>query len=305
MTGRGFCKLLVATFREWRADKAGRLAAALAYYAVIAFAPLVVLILGVGAQFFGERAAQGQLVQAIRLVVGPDAANAVQAVVVTVYTAQPGYTAAALSLVTFMWGASHLFAQLKDALNTIWQVRRKTEGSVTDWLRTRALAIVGVLGFGVVFGLVLALENGVSLVAAQFGITPRTALGTNVLTALTLSLSFVVIGLLTAAIYKTLPDAVTTWRDVWIGAAVTSVLLIAGQSVIGLYLGESQFAAVYGALGSAIVLLIWAYFSAQIMLFGAEFTWMYANRYGSHVVPAEDAIPFPPNRAELQPVEAE
>lgn len=298
MTVRGLGYLLWDTWTEWRADKAGRLAAALAFYAMIALAPLSLLVVTVATGIIGQRTSDDQVVQPIQFLVGPEAATALETVIVSVDAARSGLTVTFLSIATFLFGASHLFAELKSALKTIWNVRRTTEGSVGDWLRTRALAILSVVGASLILGIALGLQNITIAVAQYVGIDPGGSLGHHLLSVGGLAMSFGVISVFSAAIYKLLPDATITWHDVWIGATVTAGLLLAGQAVLGWYFRHSAVGIAFGTLGSFVVLLIWLFFSSQIVLFGAEFTWLYANRYGSRVLPAADAESYaPPYRA--------
>jgi membrane protein len=297
MSMRDLGQLLWDTGTEWRADKAGRLAAALAFYAMIALAPLSLLVVTVATGIIGQRASDDQVVQPIHFLVGPEAATALETVIAGVDAAQSGLTATFLSIATFLFGASHLFAELKSALNTIWNVRRTTEGSVGDWLRTRALAILAVMGASLILGIALGLQSTTLAVTRYLGIDPGGSVGQDLLGAGGVVLSFGVISVFSAALYKLLPDAMITWHDVWIGAIVTAGLLLAGQAVLGWYFRHSAVGVAFGTLGSFVVLLIWLFFSSQMVLFGAEFTWLYANRYGSRVVPAADAESVaPPDR---------
>jgi membrane protein len=289
MDHRELARLLWDAATEWRTDKAGRLAAALSLYALLALAPLLWLVIAVAAQVVGQDAAAGQIVAPLHEWVGSEAATAIQTVVAGVITAQPRTTATLLSIATFLFAASHLFAELKSALNTIWNVRRSSEGSVLDWLRTRALACLSVIGSALVLGLALSVDTALMTMTQYLGVGALAARGQALLTLAGVTLAFGVLSLLSAVIYKLLPDATIAWRDVGIGALVTAGLLLAGQGLIGWYLRHSQVSAAFGPLGSFMALMLWILFSSQIVLFGAEFTWVYANRYGSHVLPAPDA----------------
>jgi membrane protein len=201
--------------------------------------------------------------------------------------------ATVLSVVTLLLGASGVFGQLQDALNTIWEVKPKPNQGIWGFIRTRFLSFAMVLGIGFLLLVSLLLSSALAFMGSFLDRMPEQ------LHFLAQALNFVfstaVITLLFALMFKLLPDVKMAWRDVWLGAFVTAVLFSIGKILIGLYLGHSAMASSYGVAGSFVVLLVWVYYSAQILFFGAELTQVYANRYGSRIVPDEHAVPITEN----------
>lgn len=280
--------LLRKTFEEWNEDKAPRLAAALAYYTAFSIAPLLIVAISIAGLVYGEEAVQGQIRYQIDGLVGSQAAGAIQEMLVNFHRADSGIIASVIGLVTLFLGAAGLFGQLQDALNTIWEVAPKPGGGILSMLRQRFISFTMVLGIGFMLLVSLVLSAMISLLGNFiFRFIPQQEF---LLQLINFVLSFGIITVLFALIYKILPDAKIAWRDVWLGAAVTSLLFAVGKLLLGLYLGNSSTASAYGAAGSFVVLLVWIYYSAQILLFGAEFTQVYARMYGSKIVPSENAV---------------
>jgi membrane protein len=203
--------------------------------------------------------------------------------------------ATVVAVATLLIGASGVFGQLQDALNTVWGVEPKEGRGVWGFIKDRFLSFVAVLGTGFLLLVSLVLSSALAALGKWFsGSLP---LPEAVLQAINFLLSFIVITGLFALIFKVLPDAKVAWRDVWIGAALTAVLFTIGKFAIGLYLGKSNVASAYGAAGSLVIVLVWVYYSAQILLYGAEFTQVYANRFGERIVPAPDAQVTNPQKA--------
>jgi membrane protein len=206
-----------------------------------------------------------------------------------------GLVATVVAVVTLLLGASGFFGQLQDALNTVWGVEPKEGRGVWGFIKDRFLSFVAVLGTGFLLLVSLILSSTLAVIGKWFsGVLP---LPEAVLELFNFVLSFVVITGLFALIFKLLPDARVAWRDVWVGAALTSALFTIGKFAIGLYLGKSNVASAYGAAGSLVIVLVWVYYSAQILLYGAEFTQVYANRLGERIVPAPDAQVSNPQKA--------
>ncbi len=282
--------LLKETVSEWSEDRVPRLGAALAYYTGFSLAPLLLIMISIAGLVFGREAVQGQIVEQLRGLVGNEGAEAIQGMMQSAARPRTGAFAAAISVATLLFGASGVFGALQDSLNTIWEVTPKPGRGVLGLIKDRFISFTMVLGMG--FLLLVALFVSAALVALGTflgGILPAPEF---VLQAINLVVSFAVITLLFAMIYKVLPDVEIRWGDVWIGAAFTALLFILGKFALGLYLGKSSMSSAYGAAGSLIVVLLWVYYSAQILFFGAEFTQVYANRFGSRVVPDEDAVPI-------------
>jgi membrane protein len=273
---------------EWLEDKAPRLGAALAYYAVFSLAPLLVIVTAIAGLVFGQQAVQGHLSTQIQGLVGPDGAKAVEAMVASANKPASGTLASVLGVVMLLVGAGGLFGELQDALNTIWEVQPKPGRGLLGILRDRFLSFSMVLGTTFLLLISLVVSAALAALGSLFGDWTTSLVGQ----AVNLAVSFGVITLLFAMIYRYLPDATIAWRDVWFGAAVTAALFSVGKSLIGLYLGATGVASAYGAAGSLAVLLIWLYYSTQIFLFGAELTKAYANRFGGRIVPKANAVPL-------------
>lgn len=271
--------LLKEAVAEWKADKASVLAAALSFYTMISLAPLLVLATAVAGLFYGQEAVSGRLSMEIAGLVGFDAANFVEDMVKSASKPTQGVVATVMGLVMLLFGASGVFGALQDALNTIWDVEPQPQ-SWTEMMKTRFLSLTMVVGTG--FLLVVSLVAS-TLVTAMTEFVGPLGQGLNLLASLA-----VFTGLF-AALFKLLPDVEVEWKDVWHGAFFTSVLFTLGKFLIGLYLGHSAVASSYGAAGALAVILIWVYYSAQILFLGAEFTQVYARQKGRQPAPAGPA----------------
>lgn len=288
-------ELLKATFNEWIDDKAPRLGAALSYYTIFSLAPMLIIAIAVAGLVFGEEAARGQIVGQLQGLVGVEGGKAIETMLQSVSKPSTGIIATIIGVFTFILGATGAFVELQEALNTVWEVQPKPGSGIKSMLRYRLLSFSVLLGVGFLLLVSLVLSAAISAVTKFMGgFFP----GFNfVAHALNFALSFGVVTVLFAMIYKILPDVKLAWSDVWVGAAVTSLLFTIGKAIIGLYLGTGSVSSAYGAAGSLVVLLVWIYYSAQIMLLGAEFTQVYADRFGSHVEPADNAMFTPEHYA--------
>jgi len=282
--------LLRETFTEWNEDKASRLAAALAYYTVFSLAPVLIIAIAIAGAVFGEEAARGEIVTQIQGLVGRDGAKFIETAIEGANKPRAGTIASLISIAVLLFGASGLFAQLQDSLNTIWEVQPKPGRGLIGILRDRFLSFTMVLGVGFLLLVSLVLSAGLSALVNFLG-SLLPAIGA-LLQLANFVLSFAVTTLLFGLIYKVLPDVKIAWSDVWSGAIVTSLLFSIGRFALGLYLGNSSFGSTYGAAGSVVIILVWVYYAAQILFFGAEFTQVYARRYGSRIVPAKNAMPL-------------
>jgi membrane protein len=289
-TPRVVWSLLGETFAAWYADRAPRLGAALAYYMVFALAPGLVLVTGLAGFLLGQEAAQTQIIGQVQELVGFSGAQAVQAAIESARDAG-GLAATSFGVVTLLFALWGVFGELQDALNTIWGVTTKPgRGGVIGAIKTRFWSATMVVGIG--FLLLVSLAASAWLAALGESFARSLPLPAGVMETANALLSFAVITCLFAMIYKLLPDVKVAWWNVWIGAAVTALLFTIGKLLIGLYLGRSAVASVYGAAGSLIVILIWVYYSAQIVFFGAEFTKVYSRRFGAVVVLDTTAVPL-------------
>ena len=275
------------TFAEWSEDKAPRLGAAMAFYAVLSLAPFLVIAVGIAGLIYGGDAVAAIQAQ-FEALVGAEAGRAIAAVISRADEPAESWLAALIGVATLLVGASGVFGQLQDALNTIWEVEPRSGRGVWAVLRERFLSFTMVLGTG--FLLLVSLLLSAALAAAGSYFAARIPGGAALWQAVHALASFAVITGLFALIYRVVPDAEIAWRDVWIGAAVTALLFVVGKLGIGLYLGRGSIGSAYGAAGTLLVLLVWIYYSTQILFLGAEFTQVYANRYGSRIAPSRGAV---------------
>jgi membrane protein len=280
-------KLLRRTFAEWSEDKAPQLGASLAFYSALSIAPLLVIALSIAAFFLDEQAARGHVINEFQGLVGSEGGKAIEDMLNSANKPGAGTIATILSVVTLLVGASGVFGQLQDALNTIWEVKPKKGRGILGFIKDRFLSFAMVLGVAFLLLISLLLTTTIAALGLSADRLPEALHW--LAQAINFGVSFVIITLLFAMIFKLLPDVKMAWSDVWLGAIVTAVLFTIGKFAIGLYLGRSSMASSYGVAGSFVVLLVWTYYSAQILFFGAELTQVYANEYGSRIVPAENA----------------
>ncbi len=281
-------KLFQETFKEWSEDKASRLAAALAYYTIFSIAPLLIIVIAVVGAVFGEEAARGEIVRQIQGLVGRQGAELIETAIQNANQPQTGTIASIISIAVLLLGATGLFIELQDALNTIWEVKPKPGRGVNNMVRQRALSFAMVLGIGFLLLVSLVISAGLSAIVTFFSnLVPGVDFLWQFVNFL---LSFAITTILFGLIFKVLPDAKVTWGDVIIGASITSLLFSIGRFLLGQYLGNSSFGSAYGAAGSLVVILAWIYYAAQILFFGAEFTQVYARRYGSGIRPTKNAV---------------
>jgi membrane protein len=295
-----YFNLFKQAFTEFGEDKAQRLGAALAYYTIFSLAPLLLIAISIAGLIFGREAAQGQIFGQLRGVLGPQAAQAVQEMVKGAAKPKSGTIATVIGIVTLLFGAAGVFGQLKDALNTIWNVEPKKSGDFMKMLKDRFLSFAMVLGTGFLLLVSLVLDSAVA--AAGHFVGNRLPGGEALWQVVQLVVSLAVVTLLFALIFRFLPDVHPTWRDVWFGAVFTAVLFVLGKFGLGLYFGKSAVGSSYGAAGSLVVLLVWIYYSAQILFFGAEFTQVYARTHGSMAEAQEKAAAAAPARPAPTPV---
>lgn len=275
--------LLFRVADDWYRHRVPRLGASLAFYTMLSLAPLIIVVLAIAGFAFGREAATGQLVWQIRELIGRQGAEVVQELLKAAADPLAGGIATALGLVTLFFGASSVVAELRDALNTIWDVpTRSTEfglHSIIAVLRERLLSFAIVLAFGFLLLVSLAINAAVSAMGRIFAYWMPTTEW--LLQTANSAVTLCVIALLFAAMFRFLPDIHPTWGDVALGALGTAVLFTIGKTLIGIYLGKAGIGSTYGAAGSLVILLVWVYYSAQIFFLGAEFTQAYANCFGS------------------------
>ncbi|MBN3898828.1 MAG: YihY/virulence factor BrkB family protein [Nostoc sp. NOS(2021)] len=286
-------KLLQETFKEWSEDKASRLAAALAYYTIFSIAPLLIIVIAIAGAVFGEEAARGQIVGQIQGLVGPDGAQFIQTAIQNANKPKTGAIASIISVVVLLLGATGLFTELQDSLNTIWEVKPKPGRGVSNMIRLRFLSFAMVIGIGFLLLVSLVISTGLAALVTYFSnLLPGVDFLWQILNFI---LSFAITTFLFGLIFKVLPDVKIAWSDVLIGAILTSFLFSIGRFLLGQYLGNGSFGSAYGAAGSLVVILAWVNYAAQILFFGAEFTQVYARRYGSGITPTKNAVPLSDN----------
>jgi membrane protein len=280
--------LLKDTLSQWNDDRAPRLGAALAYYTVFSLVPLLVMIIALIGFVFGHEAAQSYILQQLAALLGEQSTEAIQDMIRRTSRPATGIIAGMVAFITLVVGASGLFAELQDSLNTIWGVQRKESLGILGLIKDRFVSLLAVMGTGFLLLVSLVVSAGLAAFGKWFG--GWLPVSEFILQVLNMMVSIVVITCLFAMMFKILPDATVAWKDVWIGALLTAGLFTLGKFAIGLYLGKSDIGSSYGAAASLVILLIWVYYSAQIFLLGAEFTQVYANTYGSQIVPGEGAL---------------
>lgn len=284
----GFIDLVKTAAIQWWSDNVFRLSASVAFYTIFSLAPLILICLAIAGAVFGEERATRHLVAQVEALVGSRGGNAVEEVASGLRTEGGGVLAAVLGAVTVLVGSTAVFAEMQASLNQIWRVEPNPRyGLVGGFVRDRLLSFALVLTVG--FLLVVSLVTSAVLAMVNEHLTYLVPRFDALWQVLDLALSFAFVTTLFMMIYRILPDVELTWRDVFIGSLVTAVLFTGGKYLIGMYLGRAAFASYYGAAGSFVVLLVWVYYSALISFFGAEFTHVYALRYGSGLIPEDHA----------------
>lgn len=283
---REIWNLLKMAYTQWSADEASQLAAALAFYTTISIAPLLVLVIAIVGLFLGEEAAQGQLQGQLRNLMGAQAAQFTETAIASTVRPTAGSIASILSLGVLLWGSTNVFTQLQNSLNAIWNVEPKPGRGVMGIVRDRLLSFGLVLGIGFLLLVSLILSAVLSALTSSFSqLLPGIPWLWQLLNYV---VSLAITALLFGLVFKVLPDIKIAWKDVWIGGLITALLFTMGQFVLSLYLGNQGSA--YGVAGSVVVFLLWVYYSAQILFFGAEFTQVYATQYGQGYSPSGNAM---------------
>ena len=286
-------RLIYDTYNEWSHDRAARLGAALAYYALFSIAPLLVIMISIAGSVYGESAAKGQIVNAIADQIGPEAAVGVEELLAGIYETGSSLFTTIISAIILIYGATNLFSQLRDALNTLWNVRPKPRphffGGILEIAWDRFISAIMVIILSIILLAALAISTSLTVLNGWLRtfITPGTSFlleGGNLLTSLGLTT------LLFVLTFKLLPDVQISWRVVWVGALVTSILFNIGAFLLGLYFGYGYVQSLLGAAGSLVVIMIWISYSAQIIFFGAKFALVYASAIGKPILPAPYAI---------------
>jgi membrane protein len=292
---KAWWSILKETGADWLDDNASRLAAALAYYTLLSIAPLLIIAVALVGLAFGDEAARAGISSEMTAIVGDQAAQSIQAILKQDRAAEVGIVSSMVGLVVLLLGASGVFGELQAALNTVWEVQAKPGRGIWGLIKDRFFSFTMVLGVGFLLLVSLLLSAGLSAVGRFLSeLLPG---GEALWQVLNFVISLAVVTGLFALIFKIVPDVKIEWRNVWIGAAMTALLFTLGKFLLGLYLGKASFASMYGAAGSLVVLVVWVYYSAQILFLGAEFTQVYAKHNGSNIRPSANAVPLRPAQA--------
>ncbi|MDX1953382.1 MAG: YihY/virulence factor BrkB family protein [Verrucomicrobiota bacterium] len=288
LSAKGIWELFRDAAKDWMSDGAPRLGASLAFYTIFSLSPLFVIAIGLVGLVFDEELARQQVFSQVSGLLGEKGGEALQAIITNPEKETTGKMATIFATIMLIVGATGVFVQLQDALNIIWEVKQKPGQGIKGFIRHRLLsfAMVMSIGFLLLISLLVsaALAGMTKFMSGWFGGTEFIA------QALNFTVSLAVITLLFAMIFKIMPDVKISWKDVWIGAGFTALLFTFGKFALGMYLGRSSVVSMYGAAGSLVIVLLWVYYSSQILFFGVELTQVYANRFGSTVEPSKHAI---------------
>jgi membrane protein len=273
----GLWPALKGAASDWSAHKSAKAGAAIAYYSIFSIGPLIVVVISLAGLFFGQEGVQKEVTQAIRGLLGDKGSEAVNAMLTAAGAPSEGVFASIIGTVTLVFAAIGVVVQLKEALNVVWEVKPKPSGGIWGFTRSYVLSLAGVLTLGFLLLVSMLLTAGLAAIARTFG----TVVPESLMQAASFLVSFGAISALFIMMFKWLPDARVEWRDVWLGGVGTAALFEVGKFLIGLYIGKQGLESTYGASASIVVVLIWVYYSAQIVLFGAEFTHVRARQRAS------------------------
>lgn len=279
MKAKDIWRLITVAVNSWVDDYAPSMGAALAYYTLFSIAPLLLIVISIAGLMFGADAARGEIFAQLQGLMGAQGAAAIQGLLESVSKPAESVTATIIGSILLLVGATTVFGELQGALDRIWRAPRRNNGGLWNMLRSRLLSFGMILGIG--FMLMVSLVISAALAALGKFWSPFFAEWQLLAKVLDVTLSFIFTSSVFALIYKTMPRVKIDWADVWIGAIVTALLFTIGKFLIGVYIGKSGVTSAFGAAGSLVVVLVWVYYSAQIFLLGAEFTWAYAQTYGS------------------------
>ena len=272
----------------WDNDNIGAQGAALSFFTVFSLPPLLIIMIVLSSFAFGQQAASGHLVSQITDFIGMKGSSFIQSLINNAYKSDSNVLVTIFSVVMLLLGASAVFMQLRNSLNTIWRVQQKPIGTVLAFLRVRLLSFAMTLAIG--FLLIVSLIISAVLAAMTNYLSNHLGIMTSLLRLLDFILSIAGITVVFALMFMFIPDAALKWRDVWVGSAVTSLLFSIGKFVIELYLGNGTIDSTFGAASSLVLIMLWAFYSSQIVLFGAEFTRLYAMRFGANIHPNDNAV---------------
>jgi membrane protein len=281
-------QLLKQAVTAWSDDYAPSMGAALSYYTLFSIAPLLLIVISVAGMIFGEEAVRGELTESLQFLMGREGAKAIEGLLLSVSEPKDGIIATVIGIFVLLLGATTVFGELQNALDRIWRApARKDASSLWRILRGRLLSLGMILGMAFLLMVSLIFDAFLQALGKMWGTGALEAAGQ----ALNTVIGFVLTTTIFAMIYKLLPRARVAWHDVWVGAAVTALLFTLGKVLISIYIGRSAVASSFGAAGSLMVVMVWVYYSAQIFLLGAEFTWVYAHSHGSRRGEARPGAP--------------
>lgn len=279
MTARNIWILTKAAASSWVDDYAQSMGAALAYYTMLSIAPFLVIVISLAGLVFGLDAARGEIAAQLHGLMGREGAEAVQSLLESASRPAEGVPAAVVGLILLLVGATSVFAELQDSLDRIWRAPKRSRMGIWRLLRVRLLSFGTIAGISFLLMVSLVISAGLAAVGKMWG--PRFADWQALVGVANVFISYILTAAVFAMIYKVMPRAKVAWTDVTIGATVTALLFTIGKSLIGIYLGRSSLTSAFGAAGSLVVAMVWVYYSAQIFLLGAEFTWAYSLTFGS------------------------
>jgi len=296
MTARNTWILTKAAASSWVDDYAQSMGAALAYYTMLSIAPFLLIVISLAGMIFGVEAARGEIAAQLRGLMGREGAEAVQKLLESASKPAESVGAAAFGLVLLLVAATSVFAELQDSLDRIWRAPKRSRMGILSLLRTRLLSFGTIAGISFLMMVSLVVSAALAAFGKLWG--PRFADWQSLVAIVNVVFSYALTTTVFAMIYKVMPRVRVAWRDVWIGATVTALLFTIGKSLIGLYIGRSGLTSGFGAAGSLVMAMVWVYYSAQIFLLGAEFTWAYALTFGSRrELKLPGAAPAVPSKA--------
>lgn len=281
-------EVIKGTFKEFSEDNVLRLSAALAYYSIFSLGPLLIIMVGVAGFVLGESAVRNQVQEWLQSMLGAQSAGVVESMMKSRSQIGGGWWPTIIGVVTLLFGASGVFGQLQDALNTIWEVKARPGAGIWNFVRHRFLSFGMVLVIGFLLLVSMVLSTVLSGMAGRLG--GFISMSETLAQVVNFGTSFLIITLLFALIFKVLPDAKIRWSDIWAGAIFTALLFTLGKFLLGLYLGRQSTASAYGAAGAVVLILLWVYYASVILFLGAEFTQVYAKARGHRVAPTEHSV---------------
>jgi membrane protein len=282
-------KILVATFKGFSDDKGLKLSASLAYYTIFSIGPLLLLLMSLASIFYGQEAIEGKVFGQLNGLLGNSAAKQIQEIIQNVQFSGKTKFALVISIATLLVGATSLFIEIQDSLNSIWKLKAKPKKGWMAFLKNRLLSSSLIISLGFLLIVTLIVNGVIEVLMGRLGVMFGSAT-TIIMMVINLLITFVVITVLFSIIFKFLPDAKIQWKHVRTGAIFTALLFMIGRYAIGLYIQKTGTESTYGAAGSIVIILVWIYYSSVILYLGAEFTQVYTDSIGGHIEPAEYAV---------------